>query len=73
VLHKQVHVLLVLEEVVHFHDLRVLQQRVNLDFALNPRNQIVLTQILLVDDLERVQGAALSAAHLVDEGIGPAA
>ena len=68
VLHQQVHVLIVLEEMVQLDDVCTLQLPVHLNLLSDSRRQVLRPKVLFVYDLQRVYVTRLAAANLVNEG-----
>ena len=54
VLHEQVDILVILEEVMQLHDVRALQLPVHLNLLSNASCQILSPKVLLIDDFESV-------------------
>ena len=70
VLHQQVHVLIVLEEMVQLDDVCTLQLPVHLYLLSDARRQILRPKVLFIHDFQRVYVTRLAASYLINEGRG---
>ena len=70
VLHQQVHVLIVLEEMVQLDDVCTLQLPVHLYLLSDARRQVLRPKVLFIYDFQRIYVTRLAASYLVNEGRG---